>query len=161
MSVTVAYVSQITVQETLVNAPAIPSPVVSHTLYNTSADLTASTTVPVTQVANFSQALSTGAATINLRTLSGTNNEAIDGNGLKVQLAKFGNPSTNANAITVTFGASNGYLLGGAAWKFILQPGMEITVYGCDATPDIDDSHKTIDLAGTGSQALRVSLILG
>lgn len=164
MSIAVAYASTVTTVETFdTNVPAISAGdnTITHTGYNTSANLNAGTTQPATLAAYFLKALSSGAATIDLTALSGTGGVTVDGTGLKVQVAKFKNPSTNANTITVTFGASNAYLLGGAAFKFILQPGMEITVFGNDATPDVGSSTKNIDIAGTGSQALQCSIVLG
>lgn len=164
MSVAVTYAANITTVETLatnVPAAATGGKSVTHNGYNTSATLNASSTPPATQCAYFSKALSSGAATIDLTALTGTNGSTVDFTGLKVQCAKFKNPSTNANPITVTFGAATGYLLGGAAWKFILSPGMEIVVFGNDATPDVTSLLKHIDLAGTGSQALQVSLVAG
>jgi hypothetical protein len=43
----------------------------------------------------------------------------------------------------------------------ILSPGDEVTFFKKDTAPDVDSTHKTIDLAGTGSQALNVELIAG
>lgn len=165
MSVTVSFVSKIQVDEVLtVTAPA-DSGSGSITLHHTGYDLAKSSLVststqPVTQAAYFSKALSSGAATIDLTSLTGAAG-TIDGTGLKVQFARFYNPATNANAITVTFGASNPYLLGGSAFKWILQPGQSITIDGNEATPDIASGAKTIDLAGTGAQALQCTIILG
>ena len=164
MSVQLAFVSNVTVQETLeTGVPAISAADngVTHTGYNSSANLNAGTTPPATVCAFFLKALSAGAGTIDLTALPGTLGAAVDGTGLKVQVAKFKNPATNANAITVTFGAANPYLLGGSAFKWILQPGQEITIYGNDATPDVASGAKNIDIAGTGSQALQCSFVLG
>ena len=165
MSVTLTYVASVTVDEILpTNVVAVATDAqktVRHSSYNTTKSLNGASSPPVTQCAFFSKALSTGAATIDLTALTGTNGATVDCSGLKVQVFKAKNPSTNANQIAVTFGASNGYLLGGAAWKLTLQPGMEITVYGSDQTPDVGGSSKTIDIAGTGSQALEVSIVAG
>lgn len=164
MSVAVAFASTVQTVETIdSNAPAISSAdnTLTHNGYNTSLSLNAGTTPPVTKCAYFSKALSSGSATIDLTALTGTNGVSVDGSGLKVQIAKFKNPASNGNNITVTVGASNGYLLAGAAWKAILAPGQEITFYGNDATPDIGGSAKTIDLSGAGTQALECSIIMG
>lgn len=164
MSVAVSYESTITTVETITtNVPAASTSdkTITHNGYNSSSSLTSVTTPPVTVCAYFSKALSTGAATIDLTALTGTNGATVDGTGLKVQCWKFKNPATNANTITVTFGASNPYLLGGAAFKWILSPGQEIQGYGNDATPDVGSGAKTIDLAGTGSQTLECSIVMG
>lgn len=162
MPVTVTYQSKATVAEVLSNnVPFASVKTVTQSGMDTTATLKADSTPPATTCALFQKALSSGAATIDLTSLTGTNGAAVDFTGLKVQIAKFANPATNANPITVTFGASNGYLLGGTAWKAILSPGDEITFFKNDTGPDVDSTHKTIDLAGTGSQALNVELIAG
>lgn len=164
MSVQVSYASTLTVVETIeTNAPAISA--VDNTItqngFNTTAVLNAGSVQPATDDAFFNKALSSGAATIDLTALTGTNNRVVDGTGLKVQFAKFINPATNANQMTLTFGASNPYLLMGAAWKIILQPGQEFAFRGYDATPDVGSGAKNIDIAGTGSQALQVAIVVG
>lgn len=164
MAVSVEYTANVTVRETLatnVPAAATNGAIVTHSGFNKTATFTASTTPAATKHAAFQQALSTGAATIDLTALVGTNGAAVDGSTLKVVAYKFANPSTNTNAITVTFGASNGYLLGGTAWKHILSPGDEIQGYKHGTAPTIDATHKNIDLAGTASQALNVELVMG
>lgn len=164
MAVTVTYAATVNTVETLsTNVPAISTAnnTITHSGYSTTATLTASTTPPVTQCAYFLKALTVGAATIDLTALTGTNGATINGTGLKVQVAKFKNPATNANNITVKFGAANPYNLLGASWTLILAPGQEITVYGNDATPDIAAGAKDIDLSGTGSQELQCSIIMG
>jgi hypothetical protein len=165
MAVSVAYSSLVTSTEILtgntVGTSTSAARTISHANYNTTAALTSLTTPPVTLCAYFLKTMSAGAATIDLTALVGTNDVAVDFTGLKVQIAKFKNPSTNANPITVTFGASNGYLLGGSAWKYILQPGAEIVCYTNDASPDVGGSTKTIDISGTSAQALQCTLIAG
>jgi hypothetical protein len=164
MGVTVNYASKVQTEETLTsNVPAVPAAdaVITHSGYNTNQTLTSATTPPATQVAYFSQALSSGSATIDLTSLTGANGISIDGSTLKVQVAKFKNPSSNANSIKVDVGATNGYQLSGAGWEVTLEPGQETTLYLNDASPDIGASAKTLDLTGTGSQALEVSLVLG
>jgi len=163
MSVELTYGTQLTVKETLeTNVPGATSAnrIVTHSVMNKSANLAAGSTPPVTKVAVCQKALAAGVGTLDLTALVGTNGAVVDFSTLKVQAVKFSNPATNA-AITVTFGAANPYLLGGAAWKFILEPGMELVVYGNDKTPDVDGTHKNIDLAGTLVQALDVVLVAG
>lgn len=162
MSVALSYAAQVTVTETLAaNVVAAPSPIITHNAYNGSANLTGSTTPPVSAFAAFLKALSTGTATIDLTSLTGTNGATVVGTGLKVQCAKFKNTSTNANNITIAAGASNGYNLLGASFTLILAPGQEITIYGNNATPAVASGAKTIDLTGTGSQTLECVIVLG
>lgn len=166
MSVSAVLTTSLTVTETPdVNVPfADASPAnnrVVHDVLNESVTLNAGSTPAASQVAGFQKALSSGAATIDLTALVGTEGRAIDGTGLKVRMAKFRNPVANANPITLTFGASNAYLLLGSGWKIILAPGQSVTLYLKDGAPAIGSSTKAIDLAGTGAQALDCLLVLG
>lgn len=144
--------------------------VVNHTVFSqgfgTENDvvLNASSTPAVSMVADFQKALSSGAGTIDLTAVPGVSGTQ-DMTGKKIVMAKFRNPSTNANPITVKFGATNGYLLLGTGWQITLSPGQEIT-FGPQAavaasTPSVSSTTKTIDLSGTGSQALDVILVAG
>lgn len=162
MSVRVNYQSSLTVRETLeTNVPAASDAEIVHSGFDTNAALNSASTPTATKHAAFSKALSAGAATIDLTALTGTGGVTVDGTGLKVVACKFQNPSTNANNIQVCFGASNAYLLGtNAAWKVTLCPGDEY-LGKFHANPSIDSTHKNIDLAGTGTQALNCEIVLG
>ncbi len=163
MSSTIAVnrVETLTVVETISTADAADA-TLSFTSLNESDSFTSGSSVPVTKHANFSQAMTAGAATINFRLLPGnTVDEVVDGNGLKVQFAWFRNKSTNANDITITFGGSNPYLLLGAAFLFKLKVGQAVRIALNEAAPDIDDTHKTIDITGTLSQVLECAFVMG
>ena len=150
-----------TVETLTVNVPAAQNTSsITQSGYNSNYTLP-NGSVPAVECAYFEQALSGGVASIDLRNLSGTNGRVIDLNGLKVQVVKFKAKATNANPLTVTVGASNGYLLAGAAWKVVLQPGQEVLFYGNEAAPDVGATAKTIDLSGTGSQSVEVVIIAG
>lgn len=126
--------------------------------------LTALTTPPVTKHADFQKAMTSGAATIDLTALPGkTADETVSGSGLKVQLMKLRSLSTNANKITVTKGASNGYGLdaSGDTWTIPLSPGQSVLLWGDAANITIDGTHKTIDISGTGAQVLEISVVMG
>lgn len=164
MAITVTFQSLTTVAEEIANnadSLASNAKTVTHSAFNTAATLNAGSTPPATLNAQFVQALSNGAATIDLTTLTGTNGKVVSGSGLKVQVLKLKAKGTNANVITAAKGASNGYELAGAAWSVALMPGQEVTFFGNDATPDIAAGAKTIDLAGTGTQSLEVVVIMG
>ena len=161
-SIAVTYKVQTTVVETLgTNVPAASVKEVTHTLFNTTKTLNGASTPPVTLHAAFEKALSGGAATIDLTALVGTNNLAVDGTGLRVQVLRVRNPATNANPITIGKGASNGYAGLGASFSLALAAGAEAVILGNDAGSDIGSGNKTLDLAGTGSQALQVEIVLG
>jgi len=162
MAVAVTYASNITVIETLADTYVKSTAnTVTFNGMDTAVTLNSGSAVPATKHASQRVTMSSGAATIDLRALTGANGGAVDGNGLKVQLAKFRNLAANANAITIGEGASSGYELMGNAWTVTLQPGQEITVYGKEQAPDIGSSAKNIDIAGTGSQILEVQFVMG
>lgn len=162
MSVEVAWAETVTVVETLPNntgSAADASRKVTHTNYNLSGSINAGSTPPATLNAQFLLTLSGGAGTIDLRALTGTNGASVDGNGLKVQLFRFKN--TGANSMTLTPGASNGIDLFGASSSITVPPGASFLFNFNDASPDISGSDKTIDVAGTGSQAAQVTVVMG
>ncbi len=164
MSVKLEYTTNLTATEVLETntvSSAAASRTVKHTLLNKAATLQASTTPPVSKVAAFEQALTAGAATIDLTALTGTNGAAVDGTGLKVQAIKITAKATNANVITITKGASNGYALAGADFSVALAAGQEFVLFGNDAAPDIASDAKTLDLAGTLAQAVQVIVVMG
>lgn len=128
-------------------------------------DLTASTTPPVTKVAAYTLTLSGGTGSIDLTALPGLLNasEVIDITGLKAQIFQFYAPSTNANNITLTRGASNGYGLGagGAAWTVVVPPDSSCLMKFTDTNPDVASGAKTIDCTGTGTQTVEVQVVAG
>ena len=117
--------------------------------------------VPMTVVHVIKKALSTGTATVDLTSLTGSLGEAVTLTGLKVQAVIFKNPSTNANSISIAEGASNGYELLGNAFSITLPPGSQVCVYIPEGAPDVGSSAKTWDLAGTGSQELLIGIAAG
>lgn len=164
MSVRVVYTTAVNVTEILeTNTVSMTEKgrTVEHTALNKATTLTGTTTPPATKVAAFEKALVAGAASIDLTALSGTNGAVVDGTGLKVQAIKVVNKAANANAITISKGAANGYALGGADFSVTLQPGQELVMFGNDATPDVANDAKTLDLAGTGTQAAQIIIVLG
>lgn len=164
MSVELTYGVQVTAVETLTTnmpAAAAGNRKITHNGYNSSANLTANSTPPVTLVAAFEKALSSGTATIDLTALVGTNGATVNGNGLKVQVIKIRGKTGNANPITIAVGASNGYQLAGADFSAAVAAGQEFVFYGNEATPDIGGSAKTLDLTGTGAQAVECIIVMG
>jgi len=132
---------------------------VTHNLFNSSKQLSASSTPPVTKVAAFKQALTAGAATVNLASLTGANGASVDGTGLKVQVLKVKN--LGEGTLTITPGAANPYNLLGSGMSFALEKDQEITIFGGDLTPDIASGAKEIDLAGTGAEESEWIIVMG
>jgi hypothetical protein len=127
---------------------------VQHTLFDESA-----TPSPATIFSGDVYALSTGAKTIDLRTAYTVGGGSADGNGLKVQGFFFKN--LGANPMTITVGASNGYTILGTAGLAIVPPSGWLAAYHADASADVSDSVKTIDVSGTASQTFEFAVIMG
>lgn len=164
-TVQASFVSTLQVTETLDQTlnPAAPdgSRVLTYSNWNTSKLLSGATTPPVTATVNFQQALSTGAATIDLTAVPGANGVSQSLTGLKPRFIKLQNPATNANNITVAKGASNGYTPSGSAFSVTIVPGGELLMdLGANGLA-IGSGAKTLDLTGTGSQALNVQIVAG
>jgi nitrogen fixation/metabolism regulation signal transduction histidine kinase len=162
MTVALTLASTITVVETVANSYVDSTDqTLKYTGLNTSLTLNGASTPAVSKQAQFQQALTSGAATVDLRALVGAAQSEVDGNGLKVRAVKLRGKSTNANPITISEGASNGYALFGSGFQLDLKPDQEILAYLKDGAVTIDGTHKTLDLAGTGSQILEIAIVLG
>jgi len=162
-TVSVDYASNITITETFSIADTVDNTILVNT-YNQTGTLTASSSVPATKQATFALAMSGGSGSIDLTALPGLDsNQTVDGTGLKVQLMLLLNPSSNANSITVAKGGSNGYGLdaAGTAWTETLSPGQWRMIGGNDVAPDVASGARILDVTGTGSQVLDVSIVLG
>lgn len=162
MSVAVTYSAIATVVETLptnTGSAAASTRVVTHAEYNESASLNSGSTPPVTLVAEFLLTLSSGAATIDLRTLTGTNGAVVDGNGLKVQIVRIKN--LGANDMTIKGGSATPHNLFTVTTGQKIFPGGHIQHFTNDNGDDIDATHKFWDVTGTGAQTAEVTIIMG
>jgi hypothetical protein len=86
---------------------------------------------------------------------------AVSLNGLKPRAILLENPSANANPITVSIGAANGYAGLGADFSLTLKPGQKGLLWLDAAADAVDGTHKTLDLAGTAAQALKYQIVAG
>lgn len=162
MAVDVTWGETCTIVETLPNntgSAADANRIVTHNQFNVAGQINGSSTPPATLQASFVLTLTAGAATIDLRSLLGTNGGAVDGNGLRVQIVRIKN--LGANAMTFAAGAANGYTGVFGATGLTVQPGGSAMVFTNDGGIDIDATHKTWDVAGTGSQTAQVTVVLG
>jgi len=141
--------------------PAAGTPKVTHGNWDFAHNLSSTSTPPFSKHAAFQKALAAGAGTIDLTSLTGFNGEAVNGTGLKVQVLKLRNPSTNGNSISITPAAISGYDMLGSDFKLTLEPGDEAILFMYDTAPDIDATNKELTLAGTGTQALDVEILMG
>jgi len=111
--------------------------------------------------------LSSGTATIDLTALTRGNGgaTAVNMSGLKVQIFKFENVSTNTAAITITDGASNGYnIFGDASGQVTLGIGcvLQVVCPTAEYLPDVAAGAKDIDLSSSDQDAtINVMLAAG
>ena len=162
MSVTARVKQQLTVTETLeTGVDAAANPNIVHDQFNVNETLNATSTVPATTVAADTIALSSGALTIDLTSLNGTNGVSVDGSGLNVQAVLLSNASGNTGAMTFVEGATNGHPLFGASFSIVLQPGDSILAYFPDSGTAIGSSNKTIDVTGTGTESFDYQFVMG
>lgn len=141
-------------------------PTYVHTIADTRGTLNATSTPAVTKTFSDTLNLTAGAATLDLTSLSGPAGTTVDFTDLKVHLVKLSCPSTNTAGITVDRGAANAYNLFGAdnstAEQVEVLPGATCEFFhGNNETEDVDATHKSVQFAGTGTEAIDVILVAG
>lgn len=161
MAVECVWSTMATVKETIsVNTGAMTPSDLNRQLvfdaYDHNGRMDATTTPAATKFAKFLLTLSTGAATIDLSSLTGTNGALINGTGLKVQLIMIKN--LGAALMTFAEGGSNGYAIGSS---LVVHPSGVGFIYAPEVLPDIASGAKTIDVTGTGSQTAEITIVMG
>lgn len=162
MSVELSYSTSLTVKEVLdanVDSASATARTVTHNQFNTTKSLNGSSAVPVSEVAAFVQALSTGAATVDLTSLTGTNGASVDGTGLKVQALKVKN--LGSSTLTITPGGSNPYEMFGTSGSIEIPAGGEVVLYGNENAPDISSTECEVDLSGSSSEESEWTIVMG
>lgn len=152
-------VSDVQVKEKLSKSTLSDPYVIHRKLDNFNAN--ASTTPDAELVYSGTVSLSDGSATLDLTSISNSEGDTIATTGKKVRVFKAKATSDNANALTLTEGASNGYALAGASWKVILEASDSVLFILNDNADAVGASDKTIDLSGTGSQSVDIIIIFG
>lgn len=115
----------------------------------------------VTTVIHGRLTLSAGALTVDLRSWTDAVLGSMDLNGLKLKLMKLSAPSTNAGAITIKPGASNGYAGWAGSGGLILAAGDHRGPDIFNSMTGVDSTHKTLDLTGTGTDVIDVIMGFG
>lgn len=161
MTVSAQYDFKLIVTETPALALDLAAnPDIIHQITGDSGTLNASSNVTAAAVISDAVTLSAGALTINLTSYSRTTlAPAVDFTGTKVKLWKFKALSTNTQTVTISGGASNGYLLFGTAGNCILAPGEVRYGYAPATAPTVSSTLKNIDFASSQQDA-GVSFIL-
>lgn len=163
MSVRATVVQQLTVQETLsTGVPASSNPVITHSGFNKTKQLNATSTPPATKVVSISGSLTAGAATLDLTNLTGTNGATVTFAGLRVQAMYFENLSSS-NTMTIQGGANPYEVFGHASGYVTLGPGASILIYTADYAPAdvVNSTTDEIALSGTGTDSYYCELLAG
>ena len=153
-AVTLSLITTVTQVLDATATPGATTPRVTHNGFNTSTTLNATSTPAVTKSATFTQALTAGAATVDLTTLTGTNGAVVTGAGLRVQVLKIRSKSANTAAVTVASGASDGYDGYGSAFSVDIPAGGTVVLYAPECGTDISATNKTLDLASSDTDAI-------
>jgi hypothetical protein len=160
----VTYRCQVTTVETIsTGAPAATGAAdITHTGYDSATVALSPTSTPTATAAVYaSVALTAGAATLDLTALTGPGGAAVTMTGLKGRLIRITNPSSNANSVTVSKGASNGFTGLGTSFSVTIPVGGEFTFYDGGNGVAVSGTVKTLDFAGTGTQAFQVTVVAG
>lgn len=156
MAVTVTYHSVLNATETLeTGVPAVPSgkAKVPHSLFSTKI-----AGVPGADEVSFHEvSLVDGSGSIDFTGLPQVNGKTLDATGRKVLIVKFLADADNQGPIAITTGVSNGLDLGIEINE--LLPGKEVGGLVNEAVVASDE--KILDLTGTGTDKLKVAIVLG
>lgn len=135
------------------------SPTVVYDAYVTRETITGTTTLSADATTAFEKVLSAGAATIDLTSVpSTTGTQSMSGKSLRTLYIKA--DADNAGVISIQTGATNGYALFGSSGKITLSPGDSFGLR-ISTTNNVDGTHKTIDLAGTGTDSIQALMTFG
>ncbi len=165
MSVTVsaAIATKLVVTETLgTNVPAASNPQVVHDALSQGVTLNSGSTPSALQYAADLVTLSSGAASIDLTSVSGTNGAAVNGNGQKVigfQWVR--NGAGESHNISMAAAGSNGYAVGGTGSVIIMPPNSSGVIYFGGSAPVIGGTAKAISLTGTGAETVILAFLFG
>lgn len=134
----------------------------THEYGDSNLTLNASSIPVVSQTWSDTVALAAGVKTLDLAALVPGNGSlpTIDMTGEKVQAVYIKN--TGTNAMVFAPGGTNPYdLFGSASDRITLKAGGAHMWRGNEHLEDVDATHKTIDVAGTGSEEFEILLASG
>lgn len=123
--------------------------------------LNSGSTPSISESAEVIVTLTDGTATIDLTALVDTVRGALNLTGKKLRTLFLRAKSDNANVISLAPGESNGYPLNDSGDQISLKAGDQALLYMKDTGQAVDGTHKTLDVAGVGSQVLHLALSAG
>lgn len=160
MAVSVTYSNILNVVETVGTIPGVSdgNGNVTHNAFNYSKTLNASSSPTASQGLSFEKSLSGGAATIDFTSFTGTNGATYNLDALRLRVLMIKAKSTNAANIVVAEGGTNGLSIGGTVTAYV---GGSVTLDFGSSGPLIGASDKTLDLTGSGTETLQITVVAG
>jgi hypothetical protein len=155
------YESNLTVVETLTKTSLLSDKTVTHDALNTTKLMRATDTIDAEFVHSSRVAMTAGAATIDLTALTDVEGATIVTATKRLRAIKIKPVSTNANAVTIEVGASNGYVGFGADFSIALLANSEVMIYTANDAGAISATNKTLDITGTATQAIDIICVFG
>lgn len=160
MSIDLHYAFKALINETFtVGVDGSETPTITYASFDDVVALSATSTPPVDTCVVRKLALTAGAYTIDLTTITGANGAVQNSTGKKVQLFRFKN--LGANSMTIAEGATFGYPMLGTSFTFTVPAGGQVMFVFNDNAPDVASGDRQIDIAGTGSQEFELTLVTG
>lgn len=160
--------TRVTVTETLDSAPAASGSTVTSEHFNRAVQqLSGTTTPPVTKYAGWEPVIPVSSSgtmvlTVDLTSLPGTQGAAsINGTGLKVQMLRLYNPTTNTQPVIIGPSVANGYDLFGTGNEVEVPVGAELFMSFRDTLPNVSGSAKSLDLTGEDGETYELEILLG
>ena len=151
--------SRVYTVETLTNDDVPANSTVTHSQYDVLTNLSASTTPNVDTAAFETFTLSSGSATIDLTALT-LNGAAVSLSAKQPRALHIKN--TGSNSMTIAKGASNGYTGLGSSFSITLAAGAGVLIdWPNDNSTAVSGSVKTLDVTGTGTDTLQLSVVAG
>lgn len=132
-----------------------------NTPFDTLVSLDASSTPDITEGGLVQKAMVAGAATLDLTSLADVLGRTFSLSTLKPRSIKVKALDANVGAITISKGATDGYTGLGAAFSLTLPAGAEQTVYLGESGTAVSGTVKTLDLVGTGTDGIQLSISAG
>lgn len=165
MSQTITAVVQNQIRAVVTDSEAAPGD--NTTTYDSASSTdpyTAATSVPVTFQSPFTVTLVSGAYTLDLTAIPTPSGGTYDATGKKLQKLRLEAAAGNANKVEIKNGASSGYRTDGAttaSLDVVLLATQKALFEFDEGADDVGSSHKTLDFSGTGSQQIKVHLMVG
>lgn len=135
------------------------NPVIYHNGFNVTGVIDSTTTPDAEGIVSKTLAMTAGAYTIDLSSMTGTNGAAVNMTGKAIRIFRIEN--AGAAAMTIAKGASNGHTGLGATFQAAIPIGGAIQFYLKSGGVAVSGTDKTLDIAGTGTDSFNLTIVYG